>query len=60
MPQRLAPRYGSVMDRLALGLMPLRDASPRDVVAWSQRAEALGFEAVFISVSCFESPQTRW
>ena len=55
MPQRLAPRYGSVMDRLALGLMPLRDASPRDVVAWSQRAEALGFEAVFISESYGDS-----
>jgi len=55
LPQRLAPRYGSVMDRIALGLMPLRDASPRDVVAWSQQAEALGFEAVFISESYGDS-----
>src|SRR5439155_186953 len=55
LPQRLAPRYGSVMERIALGLMPLRDASPRDVVAWSQRAEALGFEAVFISESYGDS-----
>jgi alkanesulfonate monooxygenase SsuD/methylene tetrahydromethanopterin reductase-like flavin-dependent oxidoreductase (luciferase family) len=55
LPQRLAPRYGSVMERIALGLMPLRDASPREVVAWSQRAEALGFEAVFISESYGDS-----
>ncbi|TMB04025.1 MAG: LLM class flavin-dependent oxidoreductase, partial [Deltaproteobacteria bacterium] len=43
------------MERIALGLMPLRDASPREVVAWSQRAEALGFEAVFISESYGDS-----
>ncbi len=43
------------MHRIALGLMPLRDASPRDVVAWSRRAEALGFEAVFISESYGDS-----
>jgi alkanesulfonate monooxygenase SsuD/methylene tetrahydromethanopterin reductase-like flavin-dependent oxidoreductase (luciferase family) len=43
------------MDRIALGLMPLRDASPRDIVAWSRRAEALGFEAVFISESYGDS-----
>src|SRR5438309_709952 len=55
LPQRLSPRYGSVMDRIALGLMPLRDASPRDVVGWSQQAEALGFEAVFISESYGDS-----
>jgi len=55
LPQRRAPGYYSVMDRIALGLMPLRDASPRDVVAWSQRAEALGFEAVFISESYGDS-----
>ncbi len=55
MPQWLAPRYASMMERVALGLMPLRDASPREVVAWSQRAEALGFEAVFISESYGDS-----
>src|SRR5205823_6093320 len=55
LPQRRAPGYYSVMDRIALGLMPLRDASPRDVVAWSERAEALGFEAVFISESYGDS-----
>src|SRR5205807_1836365 len=53
--RRRAPGYYSVMDRIALGLMPLRDASPRDVVAWSERAEALGFEAVFISESYGDS-----
>src|SRR5437867_10143034 len=43
------------MDRIALGLMPLRDASPRAGVAWAERAEALGFEAVFISESYGDS-----
>ncbi len=43
------------MERVALGLMPLRDASPREIVAWSQRAEVLGFEAVFISESYGDS-----
>jgi 5,10-methylenetetrahydromethanopterin reductase len=35
--------------------MPLRDASPREIVAWSRRAEQLGYEAVFISESYGDS-----
>ena len=43
------------MDRIALAFSPLRDASPRDIVAWSARAEALGYEAVFIPESYCDS-----
>jgi len=43
------------MDRIALAFSPLRDASPRDIVAWSERAEALGYEAVFIPESFCDS-----
>jgi alkanesulfonate monooxygenase SsuD/methylene tetrahydromethanopterin reductase-like flavin-dependent oxidoreductase (luciferase family) len=39
------------MGRIALAFSPLRDASPRDIVAWGRRAEALGFDAVFIPES---------
>src|SRR5437867_6735426 len=43
------------MQRIALAFSPLRDASPRDIVAWAVRAEALGFEAVFIPESFNDS-----
>jgi alkanesulfonate monooxygenase SsuD/methylene tetrahydromethanopterin reductase-like flavin-dependent oxidoreductase (luciferase family) len=43
------------MERTALAFSPLRDASPRDVVAWSRRAEEEGFEAVFIPESFCDS-----
>jgi 5,10-methylenetetrahydromethanopterin reductase len=43
------------MDRIALGLMPLRDAPPGDILAWGRRAEELGFEAVFLSESYGDS-----
>jgi 5,10-methylenetetrahydromethanopterin reductase len=43
------------MDRIALGLMPLRDAPPADILAWGRRAEDLGFEAVFLSESYGDS-----
>jgi alkanesulfonate monooxygenase SsuD/methylene tetrahydromethanopterin reductase-like flavin-dependent oxidoreductase (luciferase family) len=43
------------MNRIALAFSPLRDASPRDIVAWSQRAEALGYEAVFVPESYCDS-----
>ncbi len=43
------------MARIALAFSPLRDASPRDVVAWARRAEALGYEGVFIPESYCDS-----
>jgi alkanesulfonate monooxygenase SsuD/methylene tetrahydromethanopterin reductase-like flavin-dependent oxidoreductase (luciferase family) len=43
------------MDRVALAFSPLRDASPQEIVAWSQRAETLGYEAVFIPESFCDS-----
>jgi len=43
------------MDRIAVAFSPLRDASPRDILAWSERAEALGYEAVFIPESFNDS-----
>jgi len=43
------------MDRIALAFSPLRDASPRDVVAWSRSAEERGYEAVFIPESYCDS-----
>src|SRR5438094_9734439 len=43
------------MDRIALAFSPLRDASPRDVVAWSRGAEERGYEAVFIPESYCDS-----
>src|SRR5262245_24298985 len=39
------------MDRIALAVSPLRDASPKDIRAWSRRAEVFGFEDVFIPQS---------
>jgi alkanesulfonate monooxygenase SsuD/methylene tetrahydromethanopterin reductase-like flavin-dependent oxidoreductase (luciferase family) len=55
LPQRLPARYGSRMDRIALAFSPLRDASPREMVAWARRAEALGYEAIFIPESYCDS-----
>jgi alkanesulfonate monooxygenase SsuD/methylene tetrahydromethanopterin reductase-like flavin-dependent oxidoreductase (luciferase family) len=43
------------MDRIALAFSPLRDASPADIVAWSQRAEERGFAGVFIPESFNDS-----
>ena len=43
------------MDRLAIAFSPLRDASPRDIVTWAKRAEAVGYEAVFIPESFNDS-----
>jgi len=43
------------MDPVALALSPLRDASPRDILAWARRAEALGYAGVFIPESYNDS-----
>ena len=43
------------MERIALAFSPLRDAAPREIVAWSRRAEDLGYEAVFIPESYCDS-----
>src|SRR5437899_4639107 len=43
------------MERIALAFSPLRDAAPRDIVSWSQAAEARGYEAVFIPESYCDS-----
>ena len=43
------------MDRTALAFSPLRDASPDDIVAWSRRAEELGFAGIFVPESFNDS-----
>ncbi len=43
------------MERVAIAFSPLRDAPPADILAWSRRAEALGYEAVFIPESFNDS-----
>jgi probable F420-dependent oxidoreductase len=43
------------MERIALAFSPLRDAAPRDILAWARRAEELGYEAVFIPESFNDS-----
>ncbi len=43
------------MDRIAVAYSPLRDASPQDILAWSRRAEELGFAGVFIPESFNDS-----
>lgn len=43
------------MDRIAVAFSPLRDASPREILAWSRRAEDLGFAGVFIPESFNDS-----
>src|SRR5215468_1649216 len=43
------------MDRIAVAFSPLRDAPPGDILAWSRRAEALGFAGVFIPESFNDS-----
>src|SRR4029077_7081866 len=53
--RRPRPAMGSPMARIALAFSPLRDASPRDVIAWARRAEALGYEGVFIPESYCDS-----
>jgi alkanesulfonate monooxygenase SsuD/methylene tetrahydromethanopterin reductase-like flavin-dependent oxidoreductase (luciferase family) len=41
--------------RIAVAFSPLRDASPRDILAWAERAEALGYEGVFVPESFNDS-----
>ena len=41
--------------RIALALSPLRDAQPADILDWSRRAEAKGFEAVMVPESFNDS-----
>jgi alkanesulfonate monooxygenase SsuD/methylene tetrahydromethanopterin reductase-like flavin-dependent oxidoreductase (luciferase family) len=43
------------MDRTAVAFSPLRDAAPADILAWSRRAEALGYSGVFIPESFNDS-----
>src|SRR5438552_762371 len=43
------------MERIAIALSPLRDASPQDILAWARRAETLGYDAVFIPESFCDS-----
>jgi 5,10-methylenetetrahydromethanopterin reductase len=42
-------------DRVCLAFSPLRDAPPDEILAWSRRAEELGYEAVFIPESFNDS-----
>jgi len=41
--------------RIALSISPLRDAQPADVLEWSRRAEARGFDAVLVPESFNDS-----
>jgi 5,10-methylenetetrahydromethanopterin reductase len=41
--------------KIALSVSPLRDAQPADILEWSRRAEARGFEAVMIPESFNDS-----
>ena len=41
--------------RIALSFSPLRDAQPADILEWSRRAEARGFDAVMIPESFNDS-----
>lgn len=43
------------MERISVAFSPLRDAQPDDLLAWSRRAERLGFEGVFIPESFNDS-----
>ena len=43
------------MERIAVAFSPLRDAPPKEIIAWSRRAEQLGYEAVFIPESYNDS-----
>src|SRR5215470_17675063 len=43
------------MDSTAVAFSPLRDAPPADILAWSRRAESLGFSGVFIPESFNDS-----
>jgi alkanesulfonate monooxygenase SsuD/methylene tetrahydromethanopterin reductase-like flavin-dependent oxidoreductase (luciferase family) len=43
------------MDRTAVAFSPLRDASPADILAWSRRADSLGYSGVFIPESFNDS-----
>jgi len=41
--------------KIALAFSPLRDAQPADIIDWSRRAEAKGFEAVMVPESFNDS-----
>src|SRR5262245_31764899 len=41
--------------RIAVAFSPLRDASPRDILAWAERAESLGYDGVFVPESFNDS-----
>src|SRR5215470_5808087 len=43
------------MDRTAVAFSPLRDASPAHILAWSRRADSLGYSGVFIPESFNDS-----
>ncbi len=43
------------MTRIALAFSPLRDAQPGDILDWSRRSEALGFDAVLVPESFNDS-----
>jgi probable F420-dependent oxidoreductase len=42
-------------DHVCLAFSPLRDAPPAEILAWSRRAEQLGYDAVFIPESFNDS-----
>jgi alkanesulfonate monooxygenase SsuD/methylene tetrahydromethanopterin reductase-like flavin-dependent oxidoreductase (luciferase family) len=42
-------------DRICFSFSPLRDAPPAEILSWSRRVEALGYEAVFIPESFNDS-----
>jgi 5,10-methylenetetrahydromethanopterin reductase len=54
-PRAARVRYAVRMPSIALAFSPLRDASPADVVAWSRRAEDLGYAGVFVPESFNDS-----
>ena len=41
--------------RIAVAFSPLRDATPADILAWAERAEALGYAGVFVPESFNDS-----
>jgi 5,10-methylenetetrahydromethanopterin reductase len=47
--------YEAPMQRIAVAFSPLKDAPPRDILAWARRAETLGYDGVFIPESFNDS-----
>ena len=45
----------SRMERIAVAFSPLRDAPPHELLEWARKAEALGFDGVFIPESFNDS-----